>query len=184
MSARLDLADPRGFDTPRDYIEKHLAPVATELQRLVNEFLSPGASTSEAWEVDMSPHRDSAGYANVTELLQPPVKSAFFDGREYFSIPRETLVRKRLKVQLVAVAYVKNGGSASFRLVRGDGGIIPDSEFQVASGEPTTVTRILPFGEGAGCVLPHNQQYIMQAKRLEKHSLPVCRRFSLSFICI
>ena len=111
-------------------------------------------------------------------------KSVMFDGREYFSIPKETLRSKRLKVQLSASCYVKNGGAASFRLVRGDGSPLPESEFLVTGSEPFLVTRVLPFGEGPGCVTPHWQAYTMQAKRLEKYSLPVCRRFSLCFIHI
>lgn len=184
-SLRLELDNPGAYETPRDYIEKHLAPVATELHRLVNEFLAPGSTSSEEYSVDMGPSgTGTESWWAIDKVLKPEPKSVLFDGREYFAIPKETLRAKQLKVQLTATVFVKNGGSASFRLLRGDGVAIHASEFTATSGEPVTVTRILPFGEGDGCVTPHWQAYIMQAKRLDKHSMPVCRRFSLSFIYI
>lgn len=182
---RLNLANPDGYETAHEYIENHLAPVATELHRLVNEFLAPGSTSTEECSVDMVPSGSGTDtWWPLDKLLLQGAKSIFFDGREYFAIPKETLRAKQLKVQLTATCYVRNGGSASFRLIRGDGTAVNDSLFVVNASDATSFTRVLPFGEGDGCVTPHWQAYIMQAKRLEKHSLPVCRRFSLSFILI
>lgn len=184
-SAKLELAAPEGFETPRDYVEKHLAPVAAELHRLVNEFLEPGSTSSEECSVDMAPSGEATHkWWMVDTVINERPKHVMFDGREYFAIPKESLRGKRLKVQMNATVFVKNGGSALFRLIRGDGDVVKESEFSASSSEPATITRILPFGEGPGCVTPHWQSYIMQARKLEKHSLPVCRRFSLSFTLI
>lgn len=182
---RLELANPNAFESPREYIEQHVAPVATELHRLVNEFLAPGSTSSEEISVDMVPSGDgTSAYWTVEQPLRITPKSVMFDGRDYFTFSKDVLRAKQLKVQLTATCYVKNGGGASFRLLRGDGSSLPASEFSVHSSDPVTVTRVLPFGEGEGCVTPHWQAYVMQARRLEKHSLPVCRRFSLSFLLI
>lgn len=181
---RLELDNPNTYESPRDYIEKHLAPVATELHRLVNEFLAPGSTSSEELAVDMVPGQDCTDFAMLSKPLRQAPKTVIFDGRSYFTIPKETLRAKRLKVQLVATVYVKNSGSATFRLIRGDGSPLPASEFTATSSDPVTVTRVLPFGETDGCVTPHCQSYIMQAKRLNTGVIPVCRRFSLSFIYI
>ena len=184
-AAKLELADPHEFDTARDYIEKHLAPTAAELHRLVNEFLDPGSTSSEECSVDMAPSGEAPHkWWVVDTVINKQPKSVLFDGREYFSIPKESLRGKRLKVQMNATVFVKHGGSALFRLIRGDGDVVKDSEFSASSSEPAIISRILPFGEGSGCVTPHWQSYIMQARKLEKHSLPVCRRFSLSFTLI
>lgn len=184
-SLRLELADPSGFETPNDYIEQHLAPLATELHRLCNEFLAPGSTSSEEHAVDMVPSGEGTGaYWALDTHLGDAAKSCLFDGREYFAVPKALLREKQLKVQLTATCYVKHGGAAMFRLLRGDGEALPTSEFYVESPEPITVTRTLSFGEGKECVTPHYMLYSMQARRLAKQTLPVCRRFSMSFILI
>ena len=184
--AQLELANPDLYESPRDYVEKHLAPVATELHRLLNEFLAPGSTSVEEAAVDMTAVLDVPhSWSNVDRVLKPLPKSVSFNGRDYFLIPKETLRAKQLKVQLTAVAYVKDGGAAELRIVRGDDGTpIPASVFRVIGSEPRSYVVNLPFGEAVGCVTPQLSLYVMQARRLQKQSIPVCRRFSMQFLLI
>jgi hypothetical protein len=167
-----------------DYIEQHLAPVATELHRITNELLSPGATSSEEWAMDMvSSKALSATFSRLDRRLDESAKHVTFDGGEYFSLPPELLRAKQLKIQLTAVVYVKRLGTATFRLVREDGMAIDNSEFETADVMPTTRVCILPFGDQPGCISSDKQRYFIEG-RATKGAFPVCRRLSLSFVYI
>lgn len=179
--AQVELANPNLYESPRDYVEKHLAPVVAELHRITNELIAPGSTSVEEWGVDMVPSSSSLGaFSPLDKRLDDTPKSVSFDGAAYQSIPKELLRRKMLKVQLVAVVYALKG-DAAFRLVREDGAVVLNSEFTTSSREPTTITCQLPFGDAPGCVAPKQLSYIMQGKGLDLGTIPVCRRFSLSF---
>jgi len=179
---RLDLANPNTYSSPKEYIEKHLAPIATELHRLANEMIAPGAS-SEEWSTDMVPsHYPGDDFSCLDARLHDVVKHVTFDGSEYFSIPKELLRAKQLKVQFQATVFVSGGGKASFRLVRDSGDYIDESLFIVEGEKPQTVSRILPFSDDNGSIKPSHCRYFIQGGRVKPGSRPVCRRFSLSFV--
>lgn len=178
---RLELANPEGV---KDYVEKHLAPVATELHRIVNELLSPGATSDEEWRVDSVPAPGIKGrYTRLVRPLFEWAKHLTFDGSEYFSIPKELLRSKQVKVQFTAVVYSSGGGPVSFRLVDQQGEPIESSDLFTTSEVPVTLSTIVPFGESRGCVHPSKLTYFIEG-RTDGFSKPVCRRFSLSFVYI
>lgn len=179
---RIDLANPDHSESIREYIEKHLAPTATELHRLLNELLAPG-STAEECSVDMVPDTSGDYFRRLTRRLENTAKHVVFDGSEYFSLPKNLLKSKQAKVQLTAVLYVKGRGEADFRLVRDDGDIIQPSLIRTTNSEPTTHTCTLPFGDQPGCISPDRRTYYIEAGTVSR-CLPVCRRFSLSFVYI
>jgi hypothetical protein len=179
---RLDLANPNTYSSPKEYIEKHLAPIATELHRLANEMVAPGTSAEEG-AMDMVPSfHPSSSFARLGKRLDESAKHVIFDGSAYFSMSKELLRSKQLKVQFTAQVYVKGSGEASFRLVRGDGMFIQDSLFRAAGSQLKQIVRILPFGDQPGCVSPDSRTYFIEAGNVEAGLVPVCRRFSLSFV--
>lgn len=186
---RLELANPEAYASPQDYVVEHLAPVAMELQRVVNELLTPGATSVEEWGMDMVPSGPFSGeFQPLDGHLHRASKHCTFNGGEYFSLPKEHLLAKQVKVQFTAVVYGKKLhkqlGPVAFRLIRADGMVIDNSEFQVTTEEPETVSRILPFGELRGCVSPERHDYIIEGRCVGVRMLPVCRRISLSFVYI
>ena len=151
---------------------------------MANELLAPGSTSAEEYGVDMIPVMPSLGYYQYLEKrLDESPKHVVFDGGAYQAISKEILRQKQLKVQLVAVVYAKHGAVA-FRLVRGDGVVVSGSEFQTSAKAPTTITCQLPFGDAHGCVAPKPLTYMIQGKGLDDAAIPVCRRFSLSFIYV
>ncbi len=180
---RLDLANPDHSESIREYIEKHLAPTATELHRLLNELLAPG-STAEEYAFDMVPDTSGDYFRRLTRRLENTAKRVVFDGSEYFSLPKDLLKSKQAKVQLTAVLYVKGRGEADFRLVRDDGDVIKGSSLRVIAEEPNTFIATLPFGDQPGCISPDRRTYYIEAGVAKRQCLPVCRRFSLSFVYI
>lgn len=185
MSTRVELANPNQYASPREYIEEHLVPVIAELSRITNELIAPGATSAEAWEVDMVPSAPTLGaFSPLDRRLEDSAKHVVFDGAEYESIPKELLRQKQLKVQLTAVVYVKGGSDVIFRLVSEDGQVMENSHICCCDDVPVVVTRILPFGDQPNCVAPLRKQYIIQGKGLDLGAIPVCRRFSMSFVYI
>lgn len=182
--AQVELANPNTYSSPKEYIEKHLAPIVAELHRVTNELISPGSTSAEEWGVDMAPGRDCLGFFQYLDKnLDATPKHVVFDGAAYQSIPTEILRQKQLKVQLSAVVYgIK--GDVAFRLVTADGAVVLGSEFTTPAKEPTTITCQLPFGDARGCVAPKQLTYMIQGKGLDPGAIPVCRRFSLSFIYV
>lgn len=182
---RLELANPAAYESPQQYIERHLAPVLSELHRLANEFCTPG-STSEAIDADMTPdpHHYSDQWQRFTHHLDSAPKHVIFDGSEYFSFPKELLRAKQVKVQLVAQVYVKGSGKAHFRLTRSDDSVVGGSSFTIEGPVLQTVTKTLFFGDTRGSISPDSQTYYIEAAGYSARDLPVCRRFSLSFIFI
>lgn len=178
--AQVELANPNLYDSPREYVEKHLAPVVAELHRITNELIVPGATSSEEWTVDMVPSVSGA-FSPLDRRLDESPKHVVFDGATYQSIPKELLRQKLLKVQLTAVVYVKGDGDALFRLVRDDGAVVANSHINTCSPVPETISRTLPFGDAPNSVAPKQHSYIIQGKGLDPGAIPVCRRFSLSF---
>jgi hypothetical protein len=192
-SLRVELANPHTYSSPKEYIEEHLVPVVTELHRITNELLAPGATSAEEWAVDMVPMVAGSLWQELDQRLFDYPKHVIFDGSEYFTLPPELLRAKQLKVQLVAVVYCKvnaadpllvGNTSAEFRLVRGDGTVVDNSLCEVNSEAPTTLSRRLPFGTEPGCIEPEKSSYTIQARSHSRHVLPVCRRLSLSFVYI
>lgn len=182
---RLDLANPNTYESPREYVEKHLAPLVTELHRLLNELSLPGASSAEEWGMDMEPSAPALNaYAELDRRLDQSPKHVVFDGSTYESIPKELLRSKQLKVQLSATVYNKGLGDVLFRLTRDDGVIVANSHISSCSRQPETIVRTLPFGNALNCVAPYPHKYIIQGKGLDLGAIPVCRRFSLSFVYI
>jgi hypothetical protein len=186
---RLELPNPHQSESPREYIEKHLAPVITELHRITNELLAPGATSAEEWSADMVPAvAPSPRYTRLDKCLIQMGKNVSFDGAEHLTLSTELLRAKQLKVQLTAVVYVyancQEPRTVEFRLVRDDGQAITGSEFQSISTEPETVSRTLPFGVLDGCIAPERRTYFIEGRSLGGKSQPVCRRFSLSFVYI
>jgi hypothetical protein len=181
---RLELADPDDYPDLPTYIEQHVAPVAAELHRLANELFSPG-STAEELAVDMMPKKHpGSDFSRLDRRVDESPKHVIFDGSEYFSLPKELLRSKQAKVQFVATVYVKGGGGAEFRLVRDDGMVIENSLFYVSGSKLQTRSYIVPFGEHAGCITPDSRTYFIEGGMATTGSLPVCRRFSLSFVYI
>lgn len=188
---RLELGNPNAYKTVQEYVERHVAPVVTELHRLTTEILAPGATSAEECGVDMVSDPESRGFRRLDRHLSgsPTAKHVVFDGAESFKIAADVLRNKRLKVQLSAVVYqrhLNDGGIAPvvFRLAGEDGIVISDSEFHCISTEPTLHSRVLPFGRQMGCIEPSLQRYYLEASGVPGVALPVCRRFSLSFIYI
>ncbi len=182
---RLELHDPRDYELVKDYIEKHLAPAATELHRITNELLSPGSTSSEEASADMMPSVSVTEYfGRLNRHVDDSAKHIIFDGSQYFSLPKELLRVKQVKVQLTAVLYLKNGKEADFRIVRDDAEVILDSTIHVTSRAALTYSCRLPFGDAPGCVSPDSRHYYIEAKALERSCVPVCRRFSMSFVYI
>ena len=182
---RVELANPKLFKSPEEYVERHLAPITAELHRLATEFFVPG-STSEELAVDMTtrlgPYNDR--FKRLDRPLDSSPKHVVFDGSEYFLLPKDVLRAKQVKVQFTASVYVKGGGGADFRLTNSAGNLIEDSFFQVEGAELKTVSLRLPFGEQKGSITPDSQYYYIEAGRVAPGSLPVCRRFSLAFIYV
>lgn len=180
--AQVELANPNFYESPRDYVEKHLAPVVAELHRITNELIAPGSTSVEEWGVDMVPSSSSLGaFSPLDKRLDDTPKRVSFDGAAYQSIPKELLRRKMLKVQFSALVYVKGEGDVLFRLVRDDGVVVANSDFGCSDPSPVIVTRNLPFGDAPNSVAPKQHSYIIQGKGLDLGAIPVCRRFSLSF---
>ena len=188
MSARIELTNPNLCATPQEYIEKHLAPAVAELHRLINELTAPGSTSAEDGSVDMVSSESSRFiFSPMDKRLDTQPKHVVFDGAEYLSVPKELLRQKQLKVQLSATVYVKGikgKGSAEFRLVCDDGNVIYGSDFVTDCHEPTTFTHTLPFGNIQGCVAPAQHSYIIQGRSVDLAAIPVCRRFSMSFVYI
>jgi len=181
---RLELAPLEPFESHEEYVKRHVAPFLTELHRITTEFFVPG-STAEELAVDMSPSVPcSERFCRLDQHVDPSPKHVIFDGSRYFSLPKELVRSKQVKVQFVAVAYVKLDGTADFRLVRDDGMRIENSFFHVSGSEVQTITRILPFGDQKGSISPDSRTYYIEAGRFDTFSIPVCRRFSLSFVYI
>lgn len=178
--AQVELANPNLYDSPREYVEKHLAPVVSELHRVLNELIVPGATSSEEWSVDMVPSVRGT-FSPLDRRLDELPKHVVFDGAAYESIPKELLRQKMLKVLLTAVVYVKGSGDALFRLVRDDGAVVANSHINSCSQLPETIARTLPFGDAPNSVAPSKHSYIIEGKGLDPDAIPVCRRFSLSF---
>lgn len=185
---RIDLADPATCESPREYIEKHLAPVLTELHRITNELLAPGATSAEEWATDMVPEGAFAIFQRLDQPLRPVGKHVVFDGTEYFSLPKELLRSKQVKVQLTATVYVKHvdedPGTVEFRLVRDDGMVITNSHIATYDHDPYTYERVLPFGDASGSISPSKRTYFIEGCSPYRKSIPVCRRLSLSFVYI
>ncbi len=185
MSSRIELANPNTYESTREYVEKHLAPIVAELTRITNELIVPGSTSAEEWGVDMVPGYPSLGsFSSLDVRLDQSPKHVVFDGAAYESIPKELLRQKQLKVQLSAVVYVKGGLTAAFRLIDEHANVVLGSEFKTTSGSPLTITCQLPFGNAPNCVAPVQRKYIMQGKGLDLGAIPVCRRFSMSFVYI
>ncbi len=182
---RVELANPNLYESPREYVEKHLAPVVAELHRITNELIAPGSTSVEEWGVDMVPSGASLGtFSPLDRRLDDTPKHVVFDGAAYQSIPKELLRQKQLKVQMSALVYRKGRGDVLFRLVREDGAVVANSDISSCSSEPEMITRTLPFGDTPNAVAPQQHSYIMQGKGLDLGAIPVCRRFSLSFIYV
>lgn len=185
MSARVELANPHLYATPQEYVEKHLVPTVTELQRLINELAAPGSASAEDGSVDMVPAKtERFVFRSLDKRLEEKPKHVVFDGAEYLSVSKELLRQKQLKVQLSATVYALGKGDVEFRLVRDDDVIILGSTFIVDCRTPTMFTHTLPFGNSQGCVAPEQRSYIMQARCIDGAAIPVCRRFSMSFVYI
>lgn len=185
MSARVELTNPNLCATPQEYIEKHLAPAVTELQRLINELTAPGSTSAEDGSVDMVPAKtERFVFRSLDKRLDEKPKHVVFDGAEYLTLSKELLRQKQLKVQLTATVYVIGKGIVEFRLVRDDDVIIQASTFTVDCRTPTAFTYTLPFGNAKGCVAPAQRSYIMQGRCIDGAAIPVCRRFSMSFVYI
>lgn len=184
MSSRIELANPNLYATPQEYIEKHLVPLVNELHRVVEEVTSPIGDKS----LDMIPQVSGIQWSQLDIHLDRTPKHFIFDGAAYEKVPTELLRQKQLKVQLNALVYVIGGGSADFRLVRYDG--LPFGEpvlgstFETDCPEPTSFTLTLPFGNTKGCVAPDKRSYIIEARSVDSGIIPVCRRFSMSFVYI
>ena len=184
---QVELANPNTYDPSRAYVEQHLVPVVAELHRVLTELTAPGSSSAEEWGVDMVPEISTAIFQRLDKRLEETAKHVVFDGSEYLKIPKELLRAKQLKVQLTAVAYAKHDedpGTVEFRIVRDDGRAITGSYFSTYSSTPETFTRALPFGNADGCVSPEKRTYYIEGCSPFRASIPVCRRFSLSFIYI
>ncbi len=181
--ARIELANPLTYDSPREYAEQHLVPVVAELHRVLNELLVPGSSSGEEWAMDMVPSVGGA-FSPLDRRLDASPKHVVFDGAEYLKIPTELLRAKQLKVQLTAVVYAQGKGDVLFRLVRDDGVVVANSHMSTFSETPETITRTLPFGELPNCVAPKRHRYIIEGKGLDLGAIPVCRRFSMSFLYV
>jgi len=181
--ARVELANPNTYASPTEYIEQHLAPIVAELHRVTNELIAPGSSSGEEWSMDMVPSVRGA-FSPLDRRLDETPKHVVFDGATYQSIPKELLRRKQLKVQLSAIVYVKGRGDVLFRLVRDDGQVVANSHMNSCSTEPETITRALPFSDAPNAVAPKQHTYIIEGKGLDAAAIPVCRRFSMSFIYV
>lgn len=184
MSSRVELANPNLYATPQEYIEKHLAPVVAELHRALEEVTSPVGDKS----MDMIPQVSGPQWSPLDTRLDNTPKHFIFDGAAYEKVPMELLRQKQLKVQLNALVYVIGEGEAEFRLVRYDGLPVGEpvigSYFETDCHEPTSFTFTLPFGNAKGCVAPEKRSYIIEARSVDPSTIPVCRRFSMSFVYI
>ena len=184
MSSRVELANPNLYASPQEYIEKHLAPLVTELERIVEELTSPVGDKT----FDMIPQVSGLQWSPLDIRLDRSPKHFIFDGSAHEKVPKEILRQKQLKVQLNAVVYVIGGREAEFRLVTYEGSVAAEpvmgSSFETDCPEPTSFTLTLPFGNTAGCVAPEKRSYIIQARSIDPGAIPVCRRFSMSFVYI
>jgi hypothetical protein len=185
---RIELANPNSYESPKDYVEKHLVPVVNELHRMLNECLDPGSSSVEEWAVDMVPrHTEAAqqgGFSIIDKPLKPAPKQVLFDGAAVHSLPRDVLRRKQAKVQFSGTVYVVGDGEAEFRLLRGDGDIVVGSVIRTDSKLPVSVSCTLPLVDGENSVVPRAMTYFIQGRMRTGGGTPVCRRFSLSFVYV
>ncbi len=182
-NARLELASPEGFESVRSYINEHLAPVAAELHRLVNESFAPGSTSAEEGSIDAIPSDPASGvFETIDRPLRTGPKSVVFDGAEYFQIPKDVLRSKQVRVVFSATTYCLEGShpGALFRLVRADGMVIEGSSFGCTWDAPKPFSCELPIADKPGCIVPSMQVYHIQGKALQRGLTPVCRRFSLS----
>lgn len=182
---RIELANPNLYDTPKEYVEKHLIPVVTELHRMLNECLDPGSSSAEEWAVDMVPRgSENGGFSLIAKPLKAEPKHVLFDGAAVHSLPRDVLRRKQAKVQFTGTVYVVGDGEAEFRLLRGDGDIVAGSVVRTDSKLPVQVMCILPLVDADNSVLPKAMTYFIQGRMRTGGGTPVCRRFSLSLVYV
>ena len=182
---RIELANPNLYDTPKEYVEKHLIPVVTELHRMLNECLDPGSSSVEEWAVDMAPRPSpNGGFSIIERPIKPLSKHVLFDGAAVHALPRDVLRRKQAKVQFSGTVYVVGDGEAEFRLLRGDGDIVTGSVIRTDSKLPVTVSCVLPLVDADNSVVPKAMTYFIQGRMRTGGGTPVCRRFSLSFVYI
>lgn len=185
---RLELANPNEYASPKRYVEEHLAPVVTELHRIVEELLQPGASSAEEWAMDMGTATGRPGYQLLSKRVYDDAKHVVFDGSEYFSVPEAVLREKRVKVLFTALVYHYNAGfedeKVRFRLVDEDGTPIEGSELVTDSREPVTLSVALAIKRQKGCIQPTKATYYIEGCSSGGLSMPVCRRFSLGFLYI
>jgi len=182
---RLELGNPANYASPAEYIEKHLAPLATELHRMLNEVLDPGSSSLEECSMDMRPRSvETRAFSTIDTLLKSHPKAVLFQGQDYFGLPMQTLRTKQLKVQFSATVYTKSPGCVEFRLMSDTGDIISGSRLETSSLTPVTLCCLLPFQDAEGCIRPKSKLYVVQGRRLSDTGVPVCRRLSLSFVYI
>lgn len=186
---RLELGNPNAYSSVQDYVKEHVAPVVTELHRLTNELLAPGATSAEEWSVDMIPPPLKRGqFARLDRHLQNTAKNVFFDGSTFLDVPAEILQRKQLKVQLQATVYKHDpngvGGSVRFRLVDEHGWHIQGSSMHTDSSDPVTIHSTLAFGRDGHSVKPGPARYYIEASTSNERVIPVCRRLSMSFVYI
>ena len=188
-SVQLELGNPAAYSSVKEYIEQHVTPVLTELHRLTNEMIAPG-STSEAHSVDMTTDFPDERWRPLDTLVTSVSKSVDFDGSEYFSLPKDLLRAKQIKVQLTAQCYIRKTedifqlGGADFRLVDDDNDAIEGSQFTTMAPYPANFSLKLPFSDSRHHIRPAKKRYWLQARSHSSVVQPVCRRFSLSFIYI
>ena len=167
-------------ESPQQYVNQKLVPLASELYRLV-QLNTVFNRSAEKEESDMTCQQVSKYYSDINVMLEESKPKSV-----KFSVDADTALEKNgkmLKILFSLTAYSAEGKPVAFRLRRAsDGSVIDGSIIQVESTYPHEYIAHLPFGEGKNRILPREETYIVESKYITLLSRPVVRRFSLSCV--
>lgn len=169
-------------ESPQIYVNKKLVPLAAELHRLTNEFISRGV-TEENSDIDMVSQHNGRQF-NVIDSNLHTVKPKMVK----FSIGNEPLEKngKLAKVLFRALVYSDTGEPVAFRLSKYRNGKCLDwvrgSVFQISNKKPEEISLYLPLGEQNDKVSAREGEYVIESRYLTNFARGVCRRFSLSVV--
>lgn len=169
-------------ESPQQYVNKKLVPIAAELYRLV-QLNTVSDRTSEKEESDMTCHEIGKHYKPINTMLETDKPKSV-----KFSLPPNAPPEKNgklLKVLFSCTCYSKEGKTVAFRLSRkSDNEPIEGSQIQTDSQYPHEYTLYLPIGHAKDTIWAKEAEYVITGKYVTTYSRPVVRRFSLSLIYV
>lgn len=167
-------------ESPQQYVNKKLVPLAAELHRLTNQIIVRG-STEENSDIDMIAQHNGKQFAVVDTYVHTVCpKSCMFKMDKGEPMERNG---KLAKVLFKATVYSDNGKGVAFRLSRvKDGKKITGSDIQTSSRDPIDVSLYLPIGDQPDRISPLEREYVIETKYVSLFARGICRRFSLSVV--